>query len=257
MEPAPLGPAQRLAGQVDVPLGAARQRGDDRPPHLGGDLAHAAVVALRRGREAGFDDVHAERVELAGEAELLLGGEAVAGGLLAVAQRGVEDQDVAGCPYVAFGSVEGERRKAPRTFGSAAPVHSSRDAATVSCCSSRHAADPWLTNKDGKQEAKEDDDERQTEQHVGRASFDSGVRDATAFVRLRASGGLSRGYGVRERTCQGRGRLTTQVRSWMTARRDAPVDEYTAMHNNTTMNTRVARPGHPVSILVRSTGATG
>jgi len=41
-----------------------------------------------------------------------------------------------------------------------------RDAATVSRCSCRHAADPWLTKKDGKQEAKEDDDEQQTEQHV-------------------------------------------------------------------------------------------
>ena len=87
---------QRLAGQVDVPLVAARQRGDDRAPHLGGDLAHAPVVALGRGREAGLDDVHAERVELPGEPELLLGREAVAGRLLAIAQRGVEDQDVGG-----------------------------------------------------------------------------------------------------------------------------------------------------------------
>jgi hypothetical protein len=36
---------------------------------------------------------------------------------------------------------------------------------TLSCCSDRHAADPWLTNKDGKQEAKQNDDEREAEQH--------------------------------------------------------------------------------------------
>ena len=43
---------------------------------------------------------------------------------------------------------------------------------TVSRCSCRYAADPWLTNKDGKQEAKEDDDERQTEQHGVPVSFE-------------------------------------------------------------------------------------
>ena len=33
------------------------------------------------------------------------------------------------------------------------------ETATVSCRSCRHAADPWLTNEDGKQEAEKDDDE--------------------------------------------------------------------------------------------------
>ena len=55
---------------------------------------HAPEVALGRGGEAGLHDVHAERVELPGESELLLGRETVAGRLLAVAQGGVEDQDV-------------------------------------------------------------------------------------------------------------------------------------------------------------------
>jgi hypothetical protein len=65
----------------------------------------------------------------------------------------------------AFGPVEVDDKKAPRTGGSAAPVHSIETVATVSRCSCRHAEDPWLTNKDGKQEAKEDDDERQREEH--------------------------------------------------------------------------------------------
>ena len=91
--------AERLAGELDVALVAARQRGDDRPADLGRDLRDAAVVALGRRREARLHDVHAERVELPGESELLLGGETVAGSLLAVAQGRVEDQDVGGSPY--------------------------------------------------------------------------------------------------------------------------------------------------------------
>ena len=37
-----------------------------------GDIAplDAAQIALRRGREAGFDDIHAERVELASQSQL-------------------------------------------------------------------------------------------------------------------------------------------------------------------------------------------
>jgi len=40
----------------------------------------------------------------------------------------------------------------------------SGDAATVSRCSCRHAAEPLLT-EDGKQEAKDDDDEREAGEH--------------------------------------------------------------------------------------------
>ena len=40
------------------------------------------------------------------------------------------------------------------------------ESATLSRYSSRHAANPWLTNKDGKQEAKKDDDEREAEAHA-------------------------------------------------------------------------------------------
>jgi|APDOM4702015023_1054809.scaffolds.fasta_scaffold289624_1 hypothetical protein len=39
------------------------------------------------------------------------------------------------------------------------------ETATVSRCSYRHAADPLLTNEDGKQEAKENEDEPEVEQH--------------------------------------------------------------------------------------------
>jgi hypothetical protein len=44
--------------------------GDDRSPDGIRDLLDTAQVALRRCREAGFDDVHAEHVELASQSQL-------------------------------------------------------------------------------------------------------------------------------------------------------------------------------------------
>jgi hypothetical protein len=74
------------------------------------------------------------------------------------------------------------------------------ESATLSRCSYRHAANPWLTKKAGKQEAKEDDDERQVERHdPGQVAFDTGglpdrepVLDSVREVTVRA-GALSRG----------------------------------------------------------------
>jgi hypothetical protein len=45
------------------------------------------------------------------------------------------------------------------------------DAATVSRYSCRHAAKPSLTDKPGKEDAKEHDDEPGAEQHVGLATW--------------------------------------------------------------------------------------
>ena len=95
---------------------AARQRRHDRAPDLAGDLMDAPVVAIRRRGEPGLHDVHAQRIELAGEAEFLLGGETVAGRLLAVAQGGVEDQDVGDCHNGVPARLK-VKRKAPRTSG--------------------------------------------------------------------------------------------------------------------------------------------
>ena len=117
MDPAARRGAQRLAGQLDVALVAARQRGDDRPADLGGDLADAPEVAVGGGREARLHDVHAERVELPGESQLLLGRETVAGSLLAVAQGRVEDQDVGGYHTVAELSMRVKTKKRRGPFG--------------------------------------------------------------------------------------------------------------------------------------------
>ena len=74
----------------------AGQAGDDRPPHRAGNGAHRLEVAVRRDREAGLDDVHAQAIELLRQAQLLGRGHAEAGRLLAVAKRGVEHLN-AGC----------------------------------------------------------------------------------------------------------------------------------------------------------------
>ena len=79
---------------LEVGAMAARQAGDDRTADLGGDLADRFGVGRRGDRKAGLDDVHAERIELTGELQLLGRPEREPGRLLAVAQRRVEDSDV-------------------------------------------------------------------------------------------------------------------------------------------------------------------
>ena len=90
---------------VDVLPVAPREAADDghvavlpdgRVPDLDGDGAHGVEVVGGGCREAGLDDVDAEAGELAGHDELLGAGHGGAGGLLAVAERGVEDADVVG-----------------------------------------------------------------------------------------------------------------------------------------------------------------
>ena len=97
VEVRPLRDADRLDGALGVAVLAPRER-RDRDPALGllGDPADRLEVAGRGGREAGLDHVHLEPRELARDLELLRGGQAGAGRLLAVAQGRVEDPDPAG-----------------------------------------------------------------------------------------------------------------------------------------------------------------
>ena len=82
------------AALLEIGAMAARQAGDDRTADLGGDLADGLGVGRRGDREAGLDDVHAKRIELTGQLQLLGRPERKPGRLLAVAQRRVEDADV-------------------------------------------------------------------------------------------------------------------------------------------------------------------
>jgi hypothetical protein len=72
---------------------SARQSGDDGSLHLAGDRLDRLEVARRGDREPGLDHVDAQPRELVRDLELLDRVQRDAGRLLAVAQRGVEDDD--------------------------------------------------------------------------------------------------------------------------------------------------------------------
>ena len=84
----------------------ARQAGDHGVLGAAGDLADRLEVAFRGDREAGLDDVDAHVVEHLGDLELLLEGHGGAGALLAVAQRGVENDDAVLLGLVGGGHVK-------------------------------------------------------------------------------------------------------------------------------------------------------
>ena len=71
----------------------AGQAGDGGVLGPPGDLGHGLEIAVRGDREARLDDVDAHGVEQFGDLELFLEGHRGAGALLAVAERGVEDQN--------------------------------------------------------------------------------------------------------------------------------------------------------------------
>ena len=78
--------------------GGAGEGGDARgvggAADFGGDGVDAGEVAVGGDGEAGFDDVYAEGSELVGHAELFVVVHGAAGGLLAVAEGGVEEDYV-------------------------------------------------------------------------------------------------------------------------------------------------------------------
>jgi len=72
--------------------GGARQSADDRILGAARDFGDRFEVALRGDRKARFDDIDTHFVEEFGDLELFFEGHRSAGTLLAVAQRGVENQ---------------------------------------------------------------------------------------------------------------------------------------------------------------------
>ena len=88
-----------MGGRADGAARRARRRRGTaraRPAMIGRRISRAIVrhgveVAVGRDREPRLDDVDAEAIELARQAQLLARGHAEAGRLLAVAQRRVED----------------------------------------------------------------------------------------------------------------------------------------------------------------------
>ena len=82
-----------LAGPGDVGGDGAGEARDGRALGPAGDLGDRLEIAVRRDGEPGLDDGDAHRGEQLGHRELLVEGHGGAGALLAVAQRGGEDQD--------------------------------------------------------------------------------------------------------------------------------------------------------------------
>ena len=102
----PLRVPHRFPAAVDVGEVRARQPADHRVPREPGDLADRLEVALRGDREAGLDDVDPHLVEERRDLQLLLEGHGGARRLLAVAERGVENEDAVLCGSgVGHGSV--------------------------------------------------------------------------------------------------------------------------------------------------------
>jgi hypothetical protein len=107
--------AQRLAGGGHVLRHRARERAHAGVLHLEGDRPHGGRLLRRVHREARLDHVDAEGVEARGDLRLVVGAEADPGGLLAVAQRRVEDRDA---PEGRAGWARaGVSRRSVRTFG--------------------------------------------------------------------------------------------------------------------------------------------
>ena len=86
-----LGRLERARRLLDVLRPRAGQRRDRRAPDFGRNLPHGLRIGRGRDREAGLDDVDAERVEGTGQRELGRHVQREAGRLLAVAERRVED----------------------------------------------------------------------------------------------------------------------------------------------------------------------
>src|SRR5260370_3570137 len=96
---------QSCPGPANVRLSCPGQAGDHRASDLARDQTHGIEVVFRSYREAGFNDVYAQTLQLAGEAQLVVYPHAAARGLLAVPQAGVKNPDawLVAFHLVAFG----------------------------------------------------------------------------------------------------------------------------------------------------------
>jgi hypothetical protein len=81
-----VGTLERRGRACDVLVVGARQRADGGVLDRVGNRLHRFEVAVRAGRETGLDDVHAQALELARDAQLLVARHRGTRRLLAVAQ---------------------------------------------------------------------------------------------------------------------------------------------------------------------------
>ncbi len=83
---------ERLSGALNIVTGGARETGDDGPGHSGSDRLHGSEITVGGNGKPSLDDVHAQAVELASQADFLVHVHAAAWGLLTVAQSRVENR---------------------------------------------------------------------------------------------------------------------------------------------------------------------
>ena len=84
-----------LGGATDVLLVGAGQGADAAVPHRPGHRLHRLEIAATCGREAGLDHVDTHALQSLGDAHLLVAGHGRAWALLAVAQGGIEYDQLA------------------------------------------------------------------------------------------------------------------------------------------------------------------
>jgi hypothetical protein len=96
---------KRTCRSLNVFALGTRKRSDARSAHFRSDGANTFKITVRGDCEAGFKNVHAEIGELMRHAQLFVVVHRAAWGLLAVAERGVEEDDVVrGCHSATFHS---------------------------------------------------------------------------------------------------------------------------------------------------------
>ena len=113
-------------------LDGPRQAGDARSLDLAGDRLDRLEVVRRGDREAGLDDVDAQLGELAGDLELLGPVQGRARRLFAVAQRRIEDVDVAVLGHECTHTSQGRSRRHVVCCGSGCDPERGRQARQVS-----------------------------------------------------------------------------------------------------------------------------
>src|SRR5579863_5612541 len=86
--------SNRIEGALHIAWSAPRQSSDDGATHLTRHRLHSLKVAMRSNGEAGLNHVHAEPFQLARHGELFMNRHAATRRLLAIAECGVEDDDV-------------------------------------------------------------------------------------------------------------------------------------------------------------------
>ena len=99
VNPRPFGRLQRPGRLFDILRARPRQRGNHGAPQFARNLLEGVRIGRRGDGKARFDDVHAQRVEGARHGQLGRHVHREAGGLLAVAERRVEDDYARGIAH--------------------------------------------------------------------------------------------------------------------------------------------------------------